>query len=117
MSGFIPILERGDHLLRKETCPTICACSPMHDMGFDPRIFLFCPSRASLRRGARVRPFLPSSMILKVWRVPMIRTKDLALVMEQLEQEHQFSGTILIAQDGSVVFEHAYGFASRQLNV
>lgn len=47
----------------------------------------------------------------------MITNKALASAFEQLEQEHPFSGTILIAQAGDVVFEHAYGFASRQLNV
>jgi CubicO group peptidase (beta-lactamase class C family) len=47
----------------------------------------------------------------------MINKKDLALVFEQLEREYNFSGAILISQDGEVVFEQAYGFASRQLNV
>ncbi len=47
----------------------------------------------------------------------MISKKELALVFEQLEQEHRFSGTILVSQDREVVFEKAYGFASRQLNV
>jgi CubicO group peptidase (beta-lactamase class C family) len=47
----------------------------------------------------------------------MISEQDLALTFEQLEKEHHFSGTILIAQDGAVVFEKAYGFASRQLHV
>ncbi len=47
----------------------------------------------------------------------MINKKELALVFEQLEKEHSFSGTILVSQDGEVVFEQAYGFASRQLNV
>ncbi len=47
----------------------------------------------------------------------MINKKELALVFEQLEKEYRFSGTILVSQDGEVVFEKAYGFASRQLNV
>lgn len=47
----------------------------------------------------------------------MISKKELAVVFEQLEQEQPFSGTILVAQGGEVVFEKAYGFASRQLNV
>jgi CubicO group peptidase (beta-lactamase class C family) len=47
----------------------------------------------------------------------MMNKKELALVFEQLEKEHRFSGTLLVAQDGEVVFEKAYGFASRQLNV
>ena len=47
----------------------------------------------------------------------MINAKELAVVMEQLEQAHRFSGTMLIVQDGEVLFEHAYGLASRQLNV
>lgn len=47
----------------------------------------------------------------------MISKKALAVVFEQLAQEHPFSGTILVAQAGEVVFEHAYGLASRQLNV
>ena len=41
----------------------------------------------------------------------------LASVFEQLDEAHRFSGTVLVAQDGDVVFERAYGFASRQLGV
>jgi CubicO group peptidase (beta-lactamase class C family) len=47
----------------------------------------------------------------------MISKKELASVLEQLEQEQGFSGTVLIAQGGEVLFERAYGFASKQLNV
>ena len=47
----------------------------------------------------------------------MISKKELASVFEQLEQEHSISGTMLISQNGEVLFEKAYGFASRQLNV
>src|SRR5262249_17901672 len=43
--------------------------------------------------------------------------RELALVFERLEKELRFSGAVLVAQDGEVVFEKAYGFASRQLNV
>ncbi|MEO8970157.1 MAG: serine hydrolase domain-containing protein [Ktedonobacteraceae bacterium] len=47
----------------------------------------------------------------------MMSKKELALVFEQLEKEHPFSGAMLVSQDGEVLFEQAYGFASRQLNV
>ncbi len=47
----------------------------------------------------------------------MISKKELALVFEQLEKKHSFSGAILVSQAGEVVFEKAYGLASRQLNV
>ncbi len=47
----------------------------------------------------------------------MMSKKELALVFEQLEKEYPLSGTILVAQEGEVVFEKAFGFASRQLNV
>lgn len=47
----------------------------------------------------------------------MLNKRELALAFEQLEKEQSFSGAILAAQDGEVVFEQAYGFASRQLNV
>ncbi len=47
----------------------------------------------------------------------MMSKKELALVFEQLEKDHVFSGTILVSQSGEVLFEKAYGFASRQLNV
>jgi CubicO group peptidase (beta-lactamase class C family) len=47
----------------------------------------------------------------------MMNKKELALAFEQLEKEYRFSGTILVAQDAEVVFEKAYSFASRQLNV
>ena len=43
--------------------------------------------------------------------------KELALVFERLEKEHSFSGAMLVSQGGEVLFEKAFGFASRQLNV
>lgn len=43
--------------------------------------------------------------------------RALALALEQLEREQRFSGAILISQAGTVLFEQAYGFASRQLGV
>jgi CubicO group peptidase (beta-lactamase class C family) len=46
-----------------------------------------------------------------------VRKEALASALEQLEREHRFSGAILVSEDGTVIFEHAYGFASRQLNV
>jgi CubicO group peptidase (beta-lactamase class C family) len=54
---------------------------------------------------------------MKVWRNAMTSKKELALLFEQLEKEHNFSGAILVSQSGEVLFEKAYGFASRQLNV
>src|SRR5215831_14778015 len=47
----------------------------------------------------------------------MIRNKELALLFEQLENEHHFSGVLLVAQEKETVFEQAYGLTSRQLNV
>ena len=47
----------------------------------------------------------------------MVNTQELARVFEQLEQGQGLSGAVLVAQEGEVVFEQAYGFASRQLNV
>jgi CubicO group peptidase (beta-lactamase class C family) len=47
----------------------------------------------------------------------MISKKKLTSVFEQLVKAHALSGIILISQDREVVFEKAYGFASRQLNV
>jgi len=47
----------------------------------------------------------------------MMSKKELELVFEQLDKDAHFSGTILVSLDGEVVFEKAYGFASRQLNV
>lgn len=47
----------------------------------------------------------------------MMSKKELEFVFEQLEKDHIFSGTILVSQGGEVLFEKAYGFTSRQLNV
>ena len=47
----------------------------------------------------------------------MISNKELAMLFEQLENEYHFSGALLVSQEGEVVFEQAYGFASKQLNV
>ncbi len=54
---------------------------------------------------------------MRVWRDAMMSKKEFALVFEQLEKEYRFSGAILVSQDAEVVFEKAYGLASRQLNV
>src|SRR5215467_3429489 len=47
----------------------------------------------------------------------MRRNKELALLLEQLEHDYHCSGTLLVSQDEATLFEQAYGFASRQLNV
>jgi CubicO group peptidase (beta-lactamase class C family) len=47
----------------------------------------------------------------------MINEIQLALALEQVEKEHHLSGAVLVSQNGNVLFEHAYGLASRQLNV
>lgn len=47
----------------------------------------------------------------------MVSKKELERVFEQLDKDAHFSGAILVSQDGEVVFEQVYGFASRQLNV
>lgn len=47
----------------------------------------------------------------------MLNKEKLVPVFDQLEKEYDFSGAILVSQDGDVHFERAYGFASRQLNV
>lgn len=41
----------------------------------------------------------------------------LSSLFEGLERDRGFSGAVLVAQEGQTVFEGAYGFASRQLNV
>jgi CubicO group peptidase (beta-lactamase class C family) len=47
----------------------------------------------------------------------MVSKETLTSALEQLEQEHRFSGAILVSQDGETLFEQAYGLASRQLGV
>lgn len=47
----------------------------------------------------------------------MINTEELARVFDQVEKDQRLSGAILVSQSGEVVFEKAYGFASKQLNV
>src|SRR5258706_11720954 len=69
-----------------------------------------------MERG-NISSFPSNDTFMRVWRDAMMSKKELALVFEQLEKEHSFSGTILVSQDGEVLFEKAYGFASRQLNV
>src|SRR5258708_34545732 len=67
------------------------------------------------RRNSSSFPY--QNTFVRAWRNAMTSKKELALVFEQLEKEHSFSGAILVSQDGEVLFEKAYGFASRQLNV
>lgn len=47
----------------------------------------------------------------------MVHAEALAQVFDQAETNQAFSGTALVAQAGEVIFEKAYGFASRQLLV
>ena len=72
---------------------------------------------ANLMKRGTISSFSYYDVFMRVGRDAMMNKKELALVFEQLEREHIFSGAILIAQDEEVVFEKAYGFASRQLNV
>ncbi len=47
----------------------------------------------------------------------MTHETSLTLTLEQVEQEYRLSGAALISQNGHIVLEKAYGFASSQLNV
>ena len=47
----------------------------------------------------------------------MISEQWLSKALEQVEKEHRLSRALLVSQDGNVVFEKVYGFASRQLHV
>jgi CubicO group peptidase (beta-lactamase class C family) len=42
---------------------------------------------------------------------------DLARAFDRLDRAHALNGAVLIAHRGAVVFERAYGFASKQLGV
>src|SRR2546429_2919046 len=53
----------------------------------------------------------------RVWKDRMISEKGLTLAFEQVEKDHRLNGAILVSQDGNTLFEKAYGFASKQLNV
>ena len=44
-------------------------------------------------------------------------THELTVLFDQLARSHRLSGAVLVSQDGEVLFEKAYGFASRQLDV
>jgi CubicO group peptidase (beta-lactamase class C family) len=41
----------------------------------------------------------------------------LGSLLDGLERDLGFSGAVVVAKEGETIFEHAYGFASRQLNV
>lgn len=47
----------------------------------------------------------------------MVRAADIAAIFESVEREGTFCGAALVAQDGAVLFERAYGLASTQLSV
>lgn len=47
----------------------------------------------------------------------MINKAELTHVFDQIEKDQSLSGAILVSQSGETVFEKAYGFASKQLNV
>jgi CubicO group peptidase (beta-lactamase class C family) len=47
----------------------------------------------------------------------MTTTHELTVLFDQLERSHRLSGAVLVSRDGEVLFEKAYGFASRQLAV
>lgn len=45
----------------------------------------------------------------------MVHAEALAQIFDQAETDQSFSGAALVAQAGEIIFEKAYGFASRQL--
>lgn len=47
----------------------------------------------------------------------MVNKAELARVVGQVADAHALSGALLVSQDGDVLIEQAYGFASRQLSV
>ena len=47
----------------------------------------------------------------------MSNKDELAHVVEPIAKDHAVSGAVLVSQDGGVLFEQAYGFASKQLSV
>jgi CubicO group peptidase (beta-lactamase class C family) len=47
----------------------------------------------------------------------MLSRPDLARVFDQLDGVHPLSGAVLVAQGGALVYERAFGFASKQLAV
>src|ERR1051326_7420816 len=116
MSGFTCTLQRREHTLEDVICLAIRACS-LAMWASAPLLPVFRAAfEQQTKRGTRA-PFPSHDPFKRAWRDTMINAKELAVVLEQVEQAHRFSGTLLIAQDGEVLFEHAYGLASRQLNV
>src|SRR5215467_7090748 len=69
-----------------------------------------------MKRGT-LSAFSKENTCLRVRRNALMSKKELEPVFEQLDKDSHFSGTILVSQGGEVVFEKAYGCASRQLNV
>lgn len=47
----------------------------------------------------------------------MISSTELERAIDGIDQDQNINGALLVAQEGAVVFEKAYGFASKQLNV
>ncbi len=47
----------------------------------------------------------------------MASETELTRVVDQVAQDQALSGAVLVTRDGEVVFQRAYGYASRQLNV
>src|SRR5436309_2840876 len=43
--------------------------------------------------------------------------QDLRSHLDQLAVQHKFSGAVLVAKNGKILFEHAYGFADHAFNV
>jgi hypothetical protein len=57
-----------------------------------------------MKRG-NISSFPYHDTFMRVWRDAMMSKKELELVFEQLEKDHIFSGTILVSQDGEVLFK------------
>lgn len=80
--------------------------------------FLFDPSPTRFLLGIRVEPADPSEATQDM--TPLTQPELLTLVaqyLDSLAMADEFSGTVLIAKDGVVMFGKAYGLASKAYNV
>src|SRR5260370_40615612 len=79
----------------------------------DVRYMELYSHRATLMKRGTPSAFAQENTGLRVRRDAMMSKKELELVFEQLDKDSHFSGTILVSLDGEVLFERAYGLASR----
>src|SRR5271168_5034945 len=118
----VPAVSPGDcprHSVRSKTSPITCCQGP-----YDMMTSSWFSSWSSTRRASvkhATRNFRAIPILAVLWFVPLARADDLTPkfvdYMDASVKVDHFSGSVLVARDGEILFTKGYGLANREHNV